>query len=338
MLNALGRAERIAGGIWGLLTADAVGVPYEFAPPSRIPALSRIGMVPPDDFLRSHWDVPPGTWSDDGSQALCLLASLLERGRLDPTDLTDRFCRWFRDGYLAVDHQVFDVGFQTHETLSRFLAGTPVFECAANGEWSNGNGSLMRSLPLALWHRGDDASLCADALLQSRTTHGHLRAGLCCALYCLYARRLLEGARNPWERALERFEAVFPEGTAERREYDEGIHPREPFPCKGSGYVVDTLLSAVRCMEAGSYESVVKAAVAMGNDTDTTACVAGGAAGVRDGAAAIPSRWFSKLRGKEIASELIESLLTREHSSTSPSRAEQVGAPVNHPSLAGAAP
>ena len=339
MLTTLARSERIAGGLWGLLVGDALGVPYEFAPPSRIPALSRIGMEPPDDFLRSHWDVPPGTWSDDGAQALCLLASLTERGRLDPFDLTDRFCRWFRDGYLAVDHQVFDVGVQTRQSLSKFLGGTPLFECAPSSEWSNGNGSLMRALPLALWHRGSDASLCADALLQSRTTHGHLRAGLCCALYCLFARQLLDGARNPWERAIERFEDVFPADTAERREYEEAIHPREPLPCKGSGYVVDTLLSAVRCMEAGSYESVVRAAIAMGNDTDTTACVAGGAAGVRDGLRAIPSRWYAKLRGREIATPLIDALLAQETTRVVPMpHSKESLLTSTPPTLAGAAP
>jgi len=316
MLKQVTRSERIAGGMWGLLIGDAVGVPYEFAPPKRIPPPSRIEMDPPQEFIRSHWGVAPGTWSDDGSQALCLLASLMERGCVDPRDIIDKFCRWFRDGYLAVDRDVFDVGLQTRQSIGGFLAGRPVLECASDGEWSNGNGSLMRTLPLALWHRGTDESLCRDAMLQSRTTHGHLRSALCCALYCLWARRLLAAAPSPWESAMRCFEETFPSGTPERAEYDARIHPRDPDPCKGSGYVVDTLLSAVRCLEAGPYESVVKAAIAMGNDTDTTACVAGGAAGVRDGARAIPHRWSSKLRGKDIATPLIDSFLASERSHT----------------------
>jgi ADP-ribosyl-[dinitrogen reductase] hydrolase len=54
---------------------------------------------------------------------------------------------------------------------------------------------------------------------------------------------------------------------------------------------------------------VVKAAVALGNDTDTTACVAGGIAGLRDGIGAIPSRWLKLLRGQEIVKPLLDSLL-----------------------------
>ena len=70
----------------------------------------------------------------------------------------------------------------------------------------------MRVLPLALWHQGDDAALARDAMLQSRVTHGHLRSQVCCALYCLWARRTLEGAANAWADAVATFRALYPEG------------------------------------------------------------------------------------------------------------------------------
>ena len=305
------RSDRIAGGLWGLLVGDALGVPYEFAPPNRIPAFNRIEMKPPRDFHRAYLGIPPGTWSDDGAQALCLLTSLLERGGLAPDDLMERLARWFRDGYLAVGGEVFDVGMQTRRVLDRFLAGTALMDCAPTGEWSNGNGALMRVLPLALWHRGSDRDLITTAMLQSRLTHGHARSGLCCALYCLWAREIQAGATRPWLSALATFEAVFPPGTPERLEYDTKIHPREPDSACGTGYVVDTLLSAVQVMEAGGYEAVVKASIQLGNDTDTTACVAGGIAGLRDGVHAIPARWLQMLRGKDLVEPLLQRLLSR---------------------------
>jgi ADP-ribosylglycohydrolase len=107
------------------------------------------------------------------------------------------------------------------------------------------------------------------------------------------------------------FEAIFPPGTPERSEYDRNIHSREPDPIKGSGYVVDTLHSAVWALEQGDFEAVLKAAISLGHDTDTTACVAGGVAGLRDGAAAIPKRWMAKLRGKEMVEPLLERILDR---------------------------
>ena len=116
---------------------------------------------------------------------------------------------------------------------------------------------------------------------------------------------------QPWTLALNGFEASFPPGTPERLEYDAKIHPREPDPARGTGYVVDTLLSAVQVMEAGSYEAVVKAAIQLGNDTDTTACVAGGIAGLRDGVQAIPAHWLRMLGGKELVEPLLKALLAR---------------------------
>src|SRR3546814_12185994 len=71
------RSDAVGGGLLGMLVGDALGVPYEFSPPDRIPKSERIEMAPPAGFQRAHPWTPPGTWSDDGAQALCLLASLL---------------------------------------------------------------------------------------------------------------------------------------------------------------------------------------------------------------------------------------------------------------------
>ena len=305
------RADRIAGGVWGLLVGDALGVPYEFSPPRAIPPADRIEMAPPRGFARAHLGVEPGTWSDDGAQALCLLDSLLEQGRLDPGDLMERLSRWLRDGYLAVDGDVFDVGLQTRGAIERYLEGRPLPECAPRGQWSNGGGALMRVLPLALWHEGTDGELIADAMRQASVTHGHLRSGLCCALYCLWARAVLADARRPWTEAMDKLEARFPKGTPERSEYEARIHPRFPDPAKGTGHVVDVLLSAVQTMDAGGYEAVVRACIMLGNDTDTTACVAGGIAGLRDGLRAIPARWLNALRGKDMVEPRLQALLAR---------------------------
>ena len=303
--------ERVEGGIWGLLVGDALGVPYEFTPPARVPLPAQIEFDPPKSFVRAHDGIRPGTWSDDGAQALCLADSLLERGRLDPADLMGRFSRWFKEGYFAVGKDMFDVGLQTRQAIGRFLSGKPPVEPGQAGEWTNGNGSLMRALPLALWHKGSDEELVRDAFAQSATTHGHVRSAVCCGLYVLWARATLDGDLHPWYAAIERFEAMFPPGTPERDEYEQKVHPREPDACKGSGYVVDCLLSAELACRAGDFEAVVKAAVAMGNDTDTTACVAGGIAGIRDGVGAVPLRWMSRLRGKEMVLPVIDGLVAR---------------------------
>lgn len=306
------REERIAGGLYGLLIGDALGVPYEFHPPEQIPPSKQIEFDPPDGFPRAHSRVPPGTWSDDGAHALCLLASLLYRKTLDPEDLGRRLWNWYDLGYMAVDGDVFDVGIQTAEALRTFRAGTPALQSGPREERKNGNGSLMRVLPLALWHAGSDEELVRDAMTQSLVTHGHLRSQICCALYCLWARRTLQGASDPWNEALATFRQLYPEKHEARAELEFHIRPDRPERGTGSGYVVDCLISARDCVRAeATYEGVVKAAVALGNDTDTTAAVAGGIAGLRQGLEAIPHRWRSALRGEELVEPMIQELIHR---------------------------
>ena len=305
----ISRRGRVEGGLIGLLVGDALGVPYEFHGPGSIPVASAIEYEPPPGFRRRHAGTPPGTWSDDGAQALTLLASLLACGRLDLDDLGRRLLAWFDRGAMAVDARVFDCGIQTAQALHALRSGVPAAESGPSSERANGNGSLMRVLPLALWHRGDDAELVADARAQSRVTHGHPRSQACCALYCLWARRTLEGDPDAWKSAVAAFREVAGADPALLHELEASIRPDDPPDGEGSGYVVDCLRSARLATHAGPYEAAVKAAIALGRDTDTTACVAGGIAGLRDGLGAIPDRWRAGLRGREIVDPLLRDLL-----------------------------
>lgn len=301
--------DRIAGGLMGLLVGDALGVPYEFKPPTALPPIEEIDYDPPSDFPRTYAGVKPGTWSDDGATALCLLASLLECGKLNVADFGERLVRWWRQGYMAVDDHLFDIGRTTREACANLAEGIDPLMAGPRFENSNGNGSLMRSLPLALCHRGSDEELIQDAMDQSKVSHGHLRSQICCAIYCLWARRILEVSDNPWLDALSTFEESQSDQPDVMRELNEEIHPHQPTKRPGSGYVVDTLLSARDVMGEDSYEQVVRKAVALGHDTDTTACVAGGIAGVWFGVENIPERWRVGLRGREIYEPLLEQLL-----------------------------
>jgi len=304
--------ERIEGGLLGLLIGDALGVPYEFHPANEIPPLSQIEFDPPSTLRRSH-NVPPGTWSDDGAQALVLLASLNHCSKLDLDDFGRRLVNWHEHGYMAVDNYVFDVGIQTSQAIDRLMCGVPANESGATTESANGNGSLMRVLPLALWHKGTDEDLVHDAHQQSIVTHGHMRSQVCCALYCLWARCTLTESKDAWTEAASRLIKVYENNPAARYELEEIIRPQDSAPNKGSGYVVDCLRSARWANEAESYEEVVKRAISLGNDTDTTACVAGGIAGIRFDVNQIPEQWRARLRGKDLYEPLLQSLLDRYH-------------------------
>ena len=288
----------------GLLVGDALGVPYEFHAAAALPPAAELEMTPPSSFRRAHAGTPPGTFSDDGAQALCLLSSLLDRGALDLGDFARRLVAWLDEGYLAVDARIFDVGIQSRVAIESVKRGTSPQRSGGTNERSNGNGSLMRLLPLSLWHRGSDEALARDAAAQSSVTHAHPRSQACCVLYSLWARRLLEGTPEAWADAVR---AARP--FVDAHELEEAILPAFSKPMRGTGYVVDSLRAAVGLNQLGSYEAVVKAAIALGDDTDTTACIAGGIAGIRFGVEGIPERWREALRGRELYEPLLARLL-----------------------------
>jgi ADP-ribosyl-[dinitrogen reductase] hydrolase len=302
------RLERIHGGLIGLLVGDALGVPYEFHDPRDIPGFDLIEFEPPPGFSRAHKDTPAGTWSDDGAQALCLLASLQQHDTLEPQDLANRFVNWYEHGYLAVDARIFDVGIQTAKSIRAIQAGVPALQAGSSDPYSQGNGSLMRVLPLALWHQGGDAELVWDAHDQSKVTHGHPVCQVCCAMYCLWARRTLEGHANSWDAALEALRAIYATQPGYLEVLEDVFRANAERRVTGSGFVIDSLFSAKWALERGDFEAVVKSAISLGNDTDTTACVAGGLAGIRDGLEGIPIRWRQALRGQELLEPLLQKL------------------------------
>ena len=302
--------DQIKGAIYGLLIGDAVGVPYEFNLPQNLPVYDHIDMITPLNFQKTYPQIPFGTWSDDGAQALCLLDSVLYKNKLDPEDFMNRMCNWYQHGYMAVDFKVFDVGVQTAESIRKYLLDIPLDQVAKNDEHANGNGSLMRVLPLVIWHTGTDEQLIQDAYAQSHITHAHLRSKVCCALYCLWARAIIQGLNieQAWSDAVFKLRTYVQDKPDEQEQLEYYIRPDELGKGTGSGYVVDCLRSARWALQQPTYQDVIKTAIALGNDTDTTACVAGGIAGLYFGFDAIPQHWRDQLRGQEMVEPLLHRL------------------------------
>ncbi len=313
--------DRAAGGLLGLLVGDALGVPYEFRAASAIPPCSQIEYTPPAGYTPTYGQ-PPGTWSDDGAQALCLLASLVHCDRLDEADFAKRLVEWKDLGYMAVDAWVFDIGVTTRAAIENLKRGVDPLLSGLRDEDANGNGSLMRTLPVALWAAKKRAQkpteespevTLADVVSMahraSAVTHAHPRAMVCCALYCLVALHMLEdeGGDDPFMTCAAKLTAIYNTPRHPRtfaHELDSvmlhlgGFAGAVP---SGTGYVVDSLHAArVLLLDCKSYEDAVRAAIALGNDTDTTAAIVGGLAGIRYGAKGIPSRWRLNLRGQDL--------------------------------------
>lgn len=90
-------------------------------------------------------------------------------------------------------------------------------------------------------------------------------------------------------------------------EFENNVLSDDTLIESGTGYVVDCLKSSFKVVrESNSYEEVIKKSIALGNDTDTTAAVAGGLAGIIYGYSGIPEKWYKKLRGKKNVLKLID--------------------------------
>ena len=298
--------QMIMLGMYGLLVGDAMGVPYEFHPAAEIPEWDKIDFNPPAGFERSYPEVLPGTWSDDGAQALCLLDSLLSCGGLKMEDLAGRLLDWVDSGLWAVGGRVFDCGIQTMSSLRAYASGTSPLKSGFVVPDGKGNGSLMRVLPLALWHEGTDGDLVEDAHKQSLVTHGHVCNQVCCALYCLWCRYTMQGMEvlAAYRQAVRYLEQYYAGQEAYLYELQCCTAEGE---ASGTGYVVDSIRSTLYLVTTyKSYGDVIKGAISLGNDTDTTAAIAGGLAAVayQD----IPESWIRRLRGQELLDVLFSRL------------------------------
>src|SRR5687768_1893242 len=303
--SAISLADRLAGAVMGHLVGDAVGVPYEFKLAAAIGEV-RFGAT------GTHGQ-PPGTWSDDGALMLALLDSLLTCG-FDTADQGRRTVEWFRRGAYTPDGTVFDSGNATREAIAALERGDSAEDAGPTHERASGNGSLMRILPLALVEReATDAELVAMAHRASRVTHGTAAAQVACALYVLVARRLLGGsggrsAALADARATLRGIYAGADGSAD---HPAALDELEAWTGRsGRGYVVDSFWSAWDAFAgAASYRDTIERAVACGNDTDTTAAIAGGLAGIRWGIGGVLAEWLEGLRGREVVGPLVERLL-----------------------------
>jgi ADP-ribosyl-[dinitrogen reductase] hydrolase len=311
----------VAAALFGAAIADALGVPVEF---SSREARQR----DPVGEFRGYgtWNQPPGTWSDDSSLLFCLAESLAAQGPtgFDLAAIARNLARWLTAGHWTARGQVFDVGGTTEVALGRVAAGAGPARAGETSERSNGNGSLMRILPMVFVARHWDRALWGDRVRQvSAITHAHPRSQLTCELYIAIALRLLAGE----DRDLARIDAFAELGdrlATPKDELTQNLAAQWPhFQRLGDphlkdlaetdiisgGYCIHTLEAALWCLVRGEdYCETALMAVNLGGDTDTTACVAGGLAGLAWGDRAIPPDWKTAIARHEDIAHLADQL------------------------------
>ena len=327
--------QKIKDTFFGFAIGDALGVPVEFRSREDI---SKNPVRDMREFGTHHQ--PKGTWSDDSSMAFCLAESLAtpihsnKKAIYNIDDIATNFVKWKYEKFWTPHGRVFDIGIATTDAIKRLKKGENPLLAGGNDEYSNGNGSLMRILPL-VFYKGylfENSIKRRFELVSevSSITHNHFRSIFSCFIYTEFAKILIEQIQNNEEKnkflayqklqvLITNFAAEFDCNKAETILFDRllknDITTFEEQTIKSSGYVLHTLEASFWCfLKYNSYcESVLKA-VNLGEDTDTTGCITGGIAGLFYGMntenyeKGIPKEWLEVIVKKDKINNLCEKL------------------------------
>jgi len=284
---------RYQGCMMGLAAGDALGTTVEFKSPGSFSPLTDIVGGGP-------FRLEPGQWTDDTSMALCLAESLIEKKGFDPKDQMERYCRWYREGYLSSNGRCFDIGSTVRSALDNFEeTGNPI--SGPTGSHSAGNGSIMRLAPVPLLYANFPRTAIELSGKSSTITHGTKA----CIDACRYFGGLIAGAVKGVSRKDLLSQGYRPDGRTWQREdlveeifeIAEGRYKyKEPPEIKGTGYVVKSLEAALWAFcHSTSFKDGCLLAVNLGDDADTTGAIYGQIAGAHYGVDAIPISWRKRI-------------------------------------------
>lgn len=298
--------NRVRDGIIGVVIGDMLGVPVEFT-------ARRERDVDPVTGIREGGpnEQPRGTWSDDTSMTLCLASALCTAERVfDLKTIAEEFLAWKEQARWTSHGYVFDIGQQTfralndihrilesgdHESLEYLHYEAQVHQ--------NGNGSLMRTLPLYFHIQKEGVEQNFKKIWQvSALTHPHIRAALSCLIYLVMIDELIRVSyvTQAYKNMQLRMNRFFTEQQIEAEEREafarilEGnIATIDRNQIYSTGYVIHTLEASLWCLlTTDSFQDAVLKAVNLGEDTDTTGAVTGGLAGIFYGIDTVPEEWY----------------------------------------------
>ncbi len=296
-------------GIMGVVTGDALGCPVQFAERDEIRECPVTGM---EGY--GTYNMPEGTWTDDSSMTLALLASIRERGAIDPEDIMVRFVGWLVKGEYTPFGESFDIGGGTMAAINRYIRERDIKTCGGTTDHDNGNGSLMRILPACLYayeKKMSDADAVKMIHEVAGLTHNHIRGQIACGLYYFCAKEILDGEGELIGRLQDGLDKGFKfyEGNiavltelayyGRLRDVKElASLPEENI--KSGGYVVESIEAAIWSLATTeTFEECLLKAVNLGYDTDSVAAIAGGLAGLYYGYESIPGDWLSVIKRRE---------------------------------------
>lgn len=308
-------ALHIKSALLGLTVGDAIGVPAEFKSRHFFVQHPITGLT----GYGTH-NVPPGTFSDDGTLALCLAEALTHDFSLQR--IASNFVAWRYNDFWAARGEVFDIGLSTADAIERLRRGTPPELAGGFAESENGNGSLMRILPLLFYlHNKPIADRYVITKFVSSITHGHIRSVIACFYYLEYARLVLQGEdkftayytiKQTVTNHLLSLNIIPYEINLFGRLLQHDVFKLREADIKSSGYVLHTLEASMWCLlTTDNYQDAVLKAVNLGEDTDTTGAVTGGIAGLLYSKDDIPAGWLEALARRDDIENLAERMAAK---------------------------
>lgn len=286
---------KVENGIIGFVVGDTMGVPVEFN--SR----KKLLLNPVTEMLEygTH-NMPKGCWSDDTSMTLATMDSIIKCKEINTNDMADRFIKWYRNGEYTATGIMFDIGTTIQQALVKYQRGIGIAsKCGGEREYDNGNGSLMRMLPIAYYCylKGlEDTEILKIVKEVSSITHRHPISILGCYIYVRLAIELLKGKEllQAYQEIKKLDYSYFTEDTIYKYEriLNSNIGLYNINDISSNGYIVSTLEAVIwTLINSKSFNETIIKAINLGEDTDTVGACVGGLAGIYYGIENINQKW-----------------------------------------------
>lgn len=302
----------IRDSLYGFIVGDAFGVPVEFKDREELEKNPVVDMLE----FGTH-SVPKGTWSDDTSMTLATMDSLSSKNSIDYNDMMDKYLDWSRNAMYTATDSVFDMGITTQKALYNYYSkkDNPV-SCGLTDVRSNGNGSLMRIMPVCLYlsvnnyNEDDKVKIINDT---SSLTHAHEISKMGCYIYNKFIESLLNG-KDKYESYKDicsiDYSKYYSKDTIDiyKRILDGNLKSIDIKDISSSGYVISTLEAVLwTILNTDTFKDSIIKSVNLGKDTDTVGAITGSLAGIIYGINGIPKEWLDVIPKKDYLDNLINS-------------------------------
>ena len=317
----------IKNSIISLILGDMMGTPVQFI--LRKNLQEALEKQPINDLiLEAKPNIPFGSWSDDSSMTLCTMESIVEKSNIDLKNMIEYFCKWLYENYMTPFDKTFDVGMTTMQSLNKYIRTDRkvmniVTPKGSTNIRSNGNGSLMRILPVSIYCYFKNLSAKETFKIidnVSSLTHAHAISVLGCYIYTLIVFDILDGKSK--DEIIANLKNIYnneaiPDGYREwLNEYNDilngNIINEDTENIDSSGYVKSTLGVALwGFYNTKTVEDCIFRIIELGYDSDTNGAVGGSLSGLYYGLKGnlAEQYWVDKIIKKDMIYALIDKFI-----------------------------